>query len=412
MSKYINRMDNRDLIIEFIETKSSVLFDYINQNVDSQFFLYFKFLTHSDLPTFAKATRVNDLDANLLYYLTTKEMEEIERINNKPFETAHQSNIGLSNDFWEDLEMNNPRENVSAELEEKQINNYANVYIVNENLDYFSSKYTKNVFDKLDKRIKSSTEWDSEGIDLNTSVGEFTEIQLTQAVHGIGVSEDVEFRKLRHHMFKNDMLYLLIEKKSLTTNLFILPIKNPKFFTLIEETNEVWERYKIRELTRLESQVHTPYYNLETLSRKYQDKWRNLLAEEMMNYTVNDNEVFCPFTFISSKFNELGTIYRASHIKSYSSSNEQEKYDLNNGLLLSANADALFDKHLITISEDKKLIFSFLIKQDQKLISQLLLNQKIFEPVLNEKRMMYVQMHREVFYQKEENRKSNKSLIS
>jgi hypothetical protein len=72
---------------------------------------------------------------------------------------------------------------------------------------------------------------------------------------------------------------------------------------------------------------------------------------------------------------------------------------------LVANADALFDKFLITVSEDKELIFSFLIEDDYILKSRLLLNQSIFKNVLNEKRMNYLKFHREKFYLKEEERK-------
>jgi predicted restriction endonuclease len=39
---------------------------------------------------------------------------------------------------------------------------------------------------------------------------------------------------------------------------------------------------------------------------------------------------------------------RASHIKSWKQSTDAEKLDENNGLLLCAHHDALFDKHLIT----------------------------------------------------------------
>ena len=85
----------------------------------------------------------------------------------------------------------------------------------------------------------------------------------------------------------------------------------------------------------------------------------------------------------------------------------EEKYDINNGLLLSANADALFDKHLITISENKELVFSYLLDGDDRLKNQLLLLQPIFKPILNEKRMQYLAYHRQVFERKEQERKRN-----
>lgn len=83
------------------------------------------------------------------------------------------------------------------------------------------------------------------------------------------------------------------------------------------------------------------------------------------------------------------------------SGDPNEAYDINNGLLLCANADALFDKHLITIDENKNIIFSFLLEHNAKLRSELKLNNEIFTTILNDDRMKYIKIHREVFKQKE-----------
>ena len=47
-----------------------------------------------------------------------------------------------------------------------------------------------------------------------------------------------------------------------------------------------------------------------------------------------------------------------SHIKEWADSNDTEKLDENNGLLLCAHHDALFDKHLISFNDDGTLIVS------------------------------------------------------
>lgn len=394
-------------IRRFIESKSQILSEYMEKS-KSNFILYFKYLNHSDLPTFGKATKANSHQDNLLYYLKTEEMIRIERNSNKPFETAHQSNIALPKSFWIDLEIEDPRNTVKDPNFNKLLNSHINVYLVNEGLEFFSDSYTKLIFNKLEKSIKSSrvNEWESSNIDLDFKGEEFIEINITQAVHGIGTKEDIEFHKLRHHMFKNDILFFLIEKNGLDTNLFILPVKNPIFFTIIGQYNQAWERYKSKENQILINETSMDQNAIkESFDRKHQLKWRNLLAEEMMNYTTSDYEVFCPFTLIQTRFDELGTLFRASHIKGFKDCNEYEKYDTNNGLLLVANADALFDKHLISISEDKKLIFSFLIEQDHVLKQKLLLTDNLFKDVLNEVRMEYLNYHREIFYKKEEERK-------
>jgi hypothetical protein len=47
-----------------------------------------------------------------------------------------------------------------------------------------------------------------------------------------------------------------------------------------------------------------------------------------------------------------------SHIKEWSDSNDNEKLDVNNGLLLCAHHDALFDKHLISFNDNGTLVVS------------------------------------------------------
>ena len=59
------------------------------------------------------------------------------------------------------------------------------------------------------------------------------------------------------------------------------------------------------------------------------------------------------------------SMLRASHIKAWSKSNDAEKLDANNGLLLCAHHDALFDKHLISFDADGKVIVSSLLSADE-----------------------------------------------
>ena len=54
----------------------------------------------------------------------------------------------------------------------------------------------------------------------------------------------------------------------------------------------------------------------------------------------------------------------ASHIKPFSKCTAQEAYDLNNGLVLCATHDALFDKGYISFNTDGKILISNLINTD------------------------------------------------
>ena len=57
----------------------------------------------------------------------------------------------------------------------------------------------------------------------------------------------------------------------------------------------------------------------------------------------------------------------ASHIKSWKDSEDYERTDINNGLLLNPTYDALFDKHLISFEDSGKIILTSKVSdQDYK----------------------------------------------
>ncbi len=413
--KNIYRVESFEEIQEIIIDKSQSLYDYMDKYKNSEYILYYKMLSHSDLPNFAKMKNDESLDKNLLYYLSAKEMLEIEQRENRKFEVAKQSNIGMSIRFWKDLDMPIPRDSVKKRKviggDHLKINDYAKVFLVNDVLENFHFDDTLKIFEKLHKNFNPK-QFNANTMSyqiLNNQA--FTPIELRQAVHGIGVNQDVEFNKLRHNLFKNDLLYLLIEKTQTQKNLFIMPFRNPLFFSLLGVTNSKWQIYQEQKLKRENNLIaKSPTLSQEEkIQRQHQNKWREALAFEMMNYTTIDRSVFCPLTYIEADFDDMKTLFRASHIKGYSDCDEEEKYDLDNGLLLIANADALFDKHFITIDENKQLKFSYLLENNHKLKSQLNLNNGIFKDILNDRRMQYLAYHRKIFEKKEQERKTKES---
>lgn len=88
-------------------------------------------------------------------------------------------------------------------------------------------------------------------------------------------------------------------------------------------------------------------------------------------------------------------ILKASHIKPWSCSNHSERLDYNNGLLLCANHDALFDRFLISFSPEGKLLISESIKSEKELLD-LSGNIKLD---FNEKQQKFMEWHREKFFE-------------
>ena len=83
----------------------------------------------------------------------------------------------------------------------------------------------------------------------------------------------------------------------------------------------------------------------------------------------------------------------ASHIVPWRESNNIERRDKDNGILLSPLYDALFDKHLISFQEDGKILISKSIT-DKKLLSLIDKNASID---VSEGMKKYLKRHRELF---------------
>lgn len=400
----------KEKIYDLVSQISNSMAKYIGDNKDSDFVLLYKYINHSDLAAFGKSMKENTLEKNILYYLSVEQMRKIENETGEEFETAHQTCISLSKKFYQITNLPDPR-TVDTYL----INDYCPVYLVNDNLEYFTSKYTKRVLDKLHKleQLKNDKSWNFDELDLNLAKDNWiTPIRISCAVHGLGTSNDEEFHKLRHHIFKSDTFVILYEKNPSKNNIYILLEKNPAFYSVLGEINKSYYNYlqtvRRRVVNNTQKQNNAVTNKEEDeITRQQQSKWRMMLAKEMMGYTSVDGQVFCPFTYITANFNELGPLFVASHIKGFSDENttNDEKYDINNGLLLCANADALFDKHLITVDQDKNLVFSFTLDNDLVLKQRLCLLQPIFQAVLNDKRMEYLKYHKSIFDKLEIERK-------
>lgn len=410
---FINDIDKID---NFISQISNSMHEYIVSKNKSQFGLCYKYITHSDLINCGKQNEPNKFDDNLLYYQTSKNMALIQKKLNGKLPRARQSNISLSDGVYKFLGIDEPEGN-SKYL----INDSCDVYLFNENLQYFSSKYTKQIFNKLNKKFTSTrrkNEWDFNNLDINLSNDKFTPINIHVAAHGIGTEIDQDFKKLRHHIFKRDTLILLTENdpNKERMNLFILLEKNPAFYSILGIYNDDYKKYQLETRERIikqtnkkkkQNKISDDEINKQ-VTRNQQYAWRKQLANEMMAESGEKDIVFCPFTYIRANFKNTSPLFIASHIKGFKDpkTKDEEKYDINNGLLLSANADALFDKHYISINKDRELVFSFLIKNDGMLKQKLLLNQPIYTGILNDKRMKYLEYHYNVFLEKEKERKS------
>ena len=139
-------------------------------------------------------------------------------------------------------------------------------------------------------------------------------------------------------------------------------------------------------------------------SRTGQAKWRDELAEYSISITAEDNDfVECPFTGVKVQYPAESAFLRASHIKAYAKCKMNngkidiaEAYDLNNGFLVIADVDALFDKYMITVDPcTLKIIKSPSLSTD--VLNHLKLNSSIPDKYMTEKKKEYLQIHYDEF---------------
>lgn len=394
------RVVNYNDIVRIIEGVSLSMCEYLKGRTASTFVMWTKNLFHSDLSGRGKRCGPGEsLNDNYLYYMTVEDMQAIEARDNNPFPDAKQSNIGFPIEFYNDCNIPLPR---TCAGKHYTISDVHDVYLVNETLKYFNFNYTNLVLTRLNKKWKYAS-----AQNYTLDEGSFTKIKLTEAVHGIGTSADELFTKIRMSMFHGDTIYILVEKGIPNNKIFILLEKNPRFFTITGLANESWIRYLQHKASKLRNSldVNEELPEQEEKTRALQSQWKDKLAKEMMTYTSHEGEVICPFTRITAKFDDLSMLFIASHIKAYADCSAAEAFDINNGLLLCANADALFDKHMITVDANGNLVFSYLIHDEILKENLRLSNKQVLSMVLNEERMKYLEEHRRVFEEKERKRK-------
>lgn len=95
-------------------------------------------------------------------------------------------------------------------------------------------------------------------------------------------------------------------------------------------------------------------------------------------------------------FDKLNVLI-ASHILPWSESNDDQRLDVHNGILLSPTYDALFDKHLITFENSGKIILSDTIENQAYQKIGVTGNEKIQN--LSQYNFDYLEKHRTRFYE-------------
>lgn len=133
------------------------------------------------------------------------------------------------------------------------------------------------------------------------------------------------------------------------------------------------------------------YNSIEEKIKKGRDSYKQRLYKyDLYKESIDNNkEVVCYYE------NKSYPVLIASHIKPYVECEENEKFDADNGLLLSKNIDNLFDNGWITFDDDGTVLCSDNL--DIRIKSELQ-KQKLDKKYLNEKRLKYLKYHRDYVF--------------
>lgn len=361
----------------FLANKSRSIIKYISEHPDSKFEVFYKYVKHADLSGRGKARKGDEIKKNILNYMTLSDMQR--KRDARRLQVAAQTNIRISRECLDALNISYTYKGQLSDIK---------WFVVNDTLDYFNYEYTKRVCDVLQKDCSKF-----ENVCFNKSNNDFTSVVISKASHGIGGKKDIEFNNLRCSIFNNDKIYLLIEHTDTDLNVFILLEKAPVFFNIIGVCSESWRKYL--ELVNNQEDADASKITSEfgEKNRSLQKEWKDRLANEMRKYTQSSDHVTCPFTWKRADYDMVPMLFIASHIVPFKDCNIKEAFDINNGLLLSANADALFDKHLISVNDEGFLVFSRKINNTEFKREFSMSNDKIMSEVLTEGRKVYLTRH-------------------
>lgn len=173
------------------------------------------------------------------------------------------------------------------------------------------------------------------------------------------------------------------KKNSVGNNMYSNALKQFRYFTLDLEEDLQNEQLIVQKIAKEKFLTET---EKETIikARVGQGKYRKSLLDKY--------DSRCIITGISQN-----KLLIASHIKPWAICNNEERIDVENGLLLCANMDRLFDSGLITFRDDGKMYISSFVGEENRV--RLNIANDIVVDLHTSKRMLeYLEYHRDVLY--------------
>jgi len=166
-------------------------------------------------------------------------------------------------------------------------------------------------------------------------------------------------------------------------------------FERIEGTNSILrKKFQIEDSLQLESvkQIEDELNSVTTLEKTEKETIiKSRIGQSAFKKALLTIEKKCRLCGVKDE-----RFLIASHIKPWSESDNRERLDVNNGLLLCPNHDALFDKRYISFDETGKVMVKKSLDATTKTFLNINENMRIN---LDERQKIYMKWHREKFLQ-------------
>lgn len=208
------------------------------------------------------------------------------------------------------------------------------------------------------------------------------------------VHDQLQIGGIRGYIKSNDTGYDIIREISLplVSYIFVMRLEDNRgrtfyYWKLFADFDAISDKHAALVYTygkKGNKVIPTQKFNTEIQRykiRQGQEKYRDALLKECP---------FCPITMINDE-----RLLNASHIKPWAAAAKKERLDPKNGFILSPLYDRLFDRGLMTFSEDRCIILSnWIAPQNQKRLG-IVNGQRIQLLPLDDEREVYMQFHRE-----------------
>lgn len=164
----------------------------------------------------------------------------------------------------------------------------------------------------------------------------------------------------------------------------------PGLYGLVNHLDKIPLEYQPNDFLDKELQKNVIQEEIENTSKIIQQTIR--IGQEKFRRNLLEEMSFCPITGITDK-----RILTASHIKPWRVSNNNERLDKNNGFIFSPTIDKLFDIGLITFENNKALLISKALNNEN--IKSIGIEQKkVYEYLPIENRTQYLEYHRNFIF--------------